>query len=422
MRQEGKLLFSKMMRKAIWKWIEEYPSQFAEVCTSDARLLSGSEVLFDMCSSTADNSRKKAVLWPLQTILLVLSPEFLMQAFLDTASIHNRRANFLSLLKKSLQTTRNVDIAAVCYVDLSKAATYVPPNNESVLRSIAADIEVDLKEKVWDFTKPPSSESTLAMLGYTIDQQTLTTDFLLSRIRLHPEETLLNIIPSCIEEDVPILFKLALVKTCLIITEDENHLAWNPTISSLYNGLCTPLRKLFLQTIHMDLNSSPSSKKKETHSNHNNRVELLLDMLRLYRLDTNLAILGSSTNRVEENSACMVGLATLFQHPVQRIRQGALDLLVKFHQADSIKNWGPPNELVVNFWKVSSPVILNLARQMLETKSNDENLKSLLQLLIKLLKLRNIFLKNNQVKCHVARIFREGCSYTVFVLLGSISS
>ncbi|KAL7332161.1 hypothetical protein PS15p_204242 [Mucor circinelloides] len=396
MRQEGKLLFSKMMRKAIWKWIEEYPSQFAQVCASDARLLSGSEVLFDMCSSTADNSRKKAVLWPLQTILLVLSPEFLMQAFLDTAPIHNRRANFLSLLKKSLQTTRNVDIAAVCYVDLSKAATYVPPNNESVLRAIAADIEVDLKDKVWDFTKPPSSESTLAMLGYTIDQQTLTTDFLLSRIRLHPEETLLNIIPSCIEENVPILFKLALVKTCLIITEDENHLAWNPTIASLYNGLCTPLRKLFLQTIHMDLNSSPSSKKKETHSNHNNRVELLLDMLRLYRLDTKLATLGNNGNRVEENSACMVGLATLFQHPVQRIRQGALDLLVKLHQADVIKDWGPPGQLVVNFWKISSPVILNLARQMLETKSNDENLKSLLQLLIRLLKSRNIFLKSNQ--------------------------
>jgi len=114
-------------------------------------------------------------------------------------------------------------------------------------------------------------------------------------------------------------------------------------------------------------------------------------------LDTKLAILGNNANRVEENSACMVGLATLFQHPVQRIRQGALELLVKLHQTDVVKDWGPPGQLVVNFWKISSPVILNLARQMLETKSNDENLKSLLQLLIKLLKSRNVFLKSNQV-------------------------
>ncbi|KAI8643392.1 hypothetical protein BD408DRAFT_414835 [Parasitella parasitica] len=395
MRQDGKLLFSKMMRKAIWKWIEKYPSQFTEMCTSTTRLLSGSEVLFDMCASTADNSTKKAVLWPLQAILLVLSPGLLLQAFHDSPPIHNRRANFLALLKQSLQTTRNVDIAAACYVDLIKAATYLPPSDECVLRSIAADIQTDLKAKVWDFTKP-SPESTFATFGYTIDQQILTTNFLLSRIRLHPEDTLLNIIPSCTEETVPILFKLALVKTCLAIVMDENHLAWNPTISSLYDGLCAPLRKLFLQTIHMDLNSSPSSKKKETHSNHNNRVELLLDMLRLYRLDTTLAIFGNESNRVDEISACMVGLGRLFQHPVQRIRQGALELLVKLHQADIIKDWGPPGQLIVSFWKVSSPVVLVLARQIIEIKSNDDNLKSSLQLLIKLLKSRNIFLKSNQ--------------------------
>jgi neurofibromin 1 len=397
MRQEGKLLFAKMMRKAIWKWIGEYPAQFSEVCASDARLLTGSEVLFDMCSSTADNSRKKAVLWPLQTILLVLSPEFLMQAFLDTAPSHNRRANFLSLLRKSLQTTRNADIAAVCYVDLCKAATYVPPNNDSVLRSIAADVEVDLKEKVWDFSKPPSSESTLALLGYTIDQQTLTTDFLLSRIRLHPEETLKSIIPSCVEEKVPILFKLALVKTCLVIVEDENNLPWNPTISSMYDGLCTPLRQLFLRTIRLDLNSSASSKKKETHSNHNNRVELLLDLLRLFRIDSRLVTLGSDSNRVDQNSACMVGLATLFQHPTPRIRQDSLELLVKMHRVENIAQWGPADSLLSNFWKVSSAVLFNLARQMLEIKSNEDNLKSLIQLLTRLFKKRYAFLRTKQV-------------------------
>jgi hypothetical protein len=400
MKPQGKLLFSKLMRRAIWRWIEAYPSQFAEVCASDARLLAGSEVLFDMCSSTADNSRKKAALWPLQTILLVLSPEFLMQAFLDAPPTLNRRANFLSLLKKSLQTTRNVDIAAVCYVDLCKAAMYVPPNNESVLRSIAADVEADLKEKVWDFTKPPSSESTLAILGYTIDQQALTTDFLLARIRLLTEDTLKTIVPSCVEENVPILFKLSLVKACLIIAQEENNLPWNPTLSSLSNGLCTPLRKLFLQTIQNDvhISSTTANKKRDTYSTHNSRVELLLDLLRLYRLDSKLALLGTDQDRVEQNSAYMVGLATLFQHPVQTIRQGAAELLVKMHQSDLIAFWGPNESILPSFWKISSPVIFSLARQMMDNKSNDDNLKALLDLLIKLFKKRYTFLKNNQVQ------------------------
>ncbi|KAI8053543.1 hypothetical protein BDF21DRAFT_441145 [Thamnidium elegans] len=349
-----------------------------------------------MCSSTADNSRKKAVLWPLQTILLVLSPEFLMQAFLDTPPTLNRRTNFLSLLKKSLQSTRNVDVAAVCYVDLCKAATYVPPNNESILRSIAADVEVDLKEKVWDFNKPPSSESTLAMLGYTIDQQTLTTDFILSRIRLHPEDTLNTTIPSCVEEGVPILFKLSFVKACLIIAQEENHLPWNPTISSLYYGLCKQLRKLFLLTIRLDMTSTACSKKKETHSAHNNRVELLLDMLRLFRIDSKLALLGSDTDRVDQNSGFMVGLTTLFQHPVQTIRQCAAELLVKMHQPDYIIHWGPTELLLPSFWKITSPAIFHLSRQMMDNKSNDNNLKGLLDLLIRLFKTRNVFLKSHQ--------------------------
>lgn len=356
-----------------------------------------------MCSSTADNSRKKAILWPLQTILLVLSPEFLMQAFLDAPPTLNRRTNLLSLLKKSLQTTRNVDIAAVCYVDLCKAATYVPPNTESVLRSIAADVEVDLKDKVWDFSKPPSSDSTLSMLGYTIDQQSLTTDFILSRLRLLTEDTIKNLLPSCVEDNVPIMFKLSFVKACLMIAQEENNLPWNPTLSTLYDGVCTPLRKLFLQTIQSDLISSPTTsnnKKRDTqYSTHIQRVELILDMLKLFRLDSKLALLGTADqDRVDQISACMVGLATLFQHPVQAIRQGSSELLVKMHQSELIDVWGENETLLPSFWKISSPAIFNLARQMMESKNNDDNLKATLDLLIKLFKMRNNFLRSHQVK------------------------
>lgn len=397
MRNEGKLIFAKMMRKAIWKWIEEYPKQFIEVCASDSHLLSGSEVLFDMCSATADNSRKRAVLWPLQTILLVLSPEFLMQAFLDTAPVQNRRTGFLNLLKKTLQGTRNADIAAVCYVDLCKAATYVPPHTESVLRSLATDVEIDLKDKVWSFKKNASSDSLMSALGYNIDRYTLATDFLLSSLRLYPEKTISELIPSCIQENVPILFKLAFVKSCLILVQDEKPLSWNPTISSMYDGLCPQLRKLFLQTIQLDLSSTPTSKKKDTYSNHNNRVELLLDMLKLFRLDTKLTLLGDYSTRVEQNSAFMLGLMNLFQHPVPRIKQGAIDLLVKLHQSEDIVEWGPAENLICNFWRVSSPVILNLAQRLLDNKSNGEVLSGLLQLLNRLLTSRNVFLRNKQV-------------------------
>lgn len=93
MKIQGKLLFAKMLRIAIWKWIETKPSQFAEICTTNRQALAGSEILFDMCNIAADSSRKKAVLWPLQTILLTLSPDLLIQAFLDDRGLQNRRVN-----------------------------------------------------------------------------------------------------------------------------------------------------------------------------------------------------------------------------------------------------------------------------------------------------------------------------------------
>jgi hypothetical protein len=79
------------MRTAIWRWIETKPHQFAKICASDNRSLAGSEVLFDLCTGAAESSRKKAILWPLQTILLTLSPDILLQAFLDDRGVQNRR-------------------------------------------------------------------------------------------------------------------------------------------------------------------------------------------------------------------------------------------------------------------------------------------------------------------------------------------
>ncbi|KAI8363872.1 hypothetical protein EDC96DRAFT_558843 [Choanephora cucurbitarum] len=396
MRHEGKLLFSKMIRRAIWKWIEELPMEYAEVCAGVGRSLSGSEVLFDMCNSTADNPRKRAILWPLQTILLSLSPELLMQAFLDTAPTHNRRANFLSLLRKSLQTTRNVDIAAVCYVDLCKAATFVPPDNDSVLRSIAADVQAELKDKVWDFTRSSNSDSTLNMSGYTIDQQKLTTDFLLSRLRLRPEDTLKNIIPSCVHSKVHIRFKMALVKVCLIIAQDENNLAWNPTISSMYNGLCTPLRTLFFQAVNNELTNGVISKRKDTSAAYLNRAELLLDMLELFHLEPSLALLGDDDDRLDQNIAFMSALASLIQHPIQRIRQDSLDLLLKMHHVDIIPHWGPGDNYVYNFGKVGAPVVLNISKQILDARSNEDYHKTLLQFAVTLFKARYAFLKSKK--------------------------
>ncbi|KAI9256885.1 hypothetical protein BY458DRAFT_441589 [Sporodiniella umbellata] len=377
------------MKKAIWKWIECCPSEFAEVFTA-SQPIAESELLFDVCNLTADSSKKRAILWPLQTIILILSTQSLQKACTNQSS--EKCYNFLSLLKKSLQTTSSIDLIVVCYVDICKAATYVPPHEESALRMMAKEVEKDLRNKIWDFTKLANAESSMSTLGYTIDQKALATDFLLSRIRLDKKDAINSLVPSCIHINSPITLKLALVRSCLAILLEENHLPWNPTLESLYDGLCKPLRELLLQTIQIETDT----KKKDTHiNNHTSRVELLVDILRLYREDPFFAILGEG-NRVEENGRLMSGLASLLTYSVQVVRQAAAELLVKLHRIEHASHWTQnPNDMR-EFWKVSSPAIIVISQSMMDTALNGKMQKFMLDTMIKLLKTRTAFLKQKQ--------------------------
>ena len=92
----------------------------------------------------------------------------------------------------------------------------------------------------------------------------------------------------------------------------------------------------------------------------------------------------------------MTGMANLFQHYDQGLRQLASECLSKLHLANNIIHWGPEETLMTNFWRISSKVVFVLAKQILDNKQGEEGLKSLLTLLMKLLAARNDFLGNNQ--------------------------
>lgn len=82
------------LRNAIWNWIELYTVEFVDLCVSAKRGDSGAELLFDMAAAIADNTRKRSILWPLQTMLLVLCPDILLQAFMsDVPSQATRRVH-----------------------------------------------------------------------------------------------------------------------------------------------------------------------------------------------------------------------------------------------------------------------------------------------------------------------------------------
>jgi neurofibromin 1 len=279
-----------------------------QLCQNQKKLDGGPDVLFDICLSLADTTRKKAILWPLQTMLLILCPDILASATNMDGPRNSKKSVFLATLKSSLKAGRMAELAAICYVDICKAATYVARSDASALRHIVPDIENELKGQLFDSEKPLIADSMMSGLGIIIDHRSLLADCLVAMFRLNPRHALRSLFPSCLDRRAPTLFKISLVKACLAIASEENRLPWNPSVTALYDSLSGPLRKLFIDFASKDfskvdvMNAGPrktiisnpvndkKAKKDVRLDQTNERLELILDMLRLYQTDPKLAI------------------------------------------------------------------------------------------------------------------------------------
>lgn len=75
LKKSAQMVLVVSLDKAIWNWIDTYPEEFAVLQKNPNEELSKNcEVLFDILDGFADNKKSKAAVWPLQIILLLLSP------------------------------------------------------------------------------------------------------------------------------------------------------------------------------------------------------------------------------------------------------------------------------------------------------------------------------------------------------------
>ncbi|KAI8061724.1 hypothetical protein BC940DRAFT_262450 [Gongronella butleri] len=397
MKSEGKVQFALYLHKAIWRWIDTYPAEFNSICTSETRVLSGSEILFDLCSSSADTLRKKASFWPLQTVLLILAPDLLLQAaFFDEPSSKNRRANFLSMLRQSLTSPRTAEAAVLCYVDLCKAAACVPPTDESVLRHIATDIENELHEKIWTLAQLTATDTLIP------DQQRFLMEYLLIRLRLNSTDGVRHYINTLLDDMTPTSIKHALVKTCLTLAKESTSLPWHPDLSVVYPHVTLYLCKLFIDTTMVEMQtrylldgSSSSGARYRSMSapiKSYEPAQVLLDLLELFKLSPPVIMTSQEEDGVEVIATVLVNMAALCQHRSTYMQQAASDCLIRLHQLDSASTWSPDAALPVSFWKISSRAVVTLARQALDPKQAEDTVNDQFVILSSLFEARNVFL------------------------------
>ncbi|GBC02045.1 hypothetical protein RclHR1_04420015, partial [Rhizophagus clarus] len=392
LKRYAQISMATVLRKAIWNWIEVFPAEFVKLCQSQKRMEGGPELLFDICNNISNGSKSKSLFWPLQTMLLILCPDMLMNGVTvdkpSTKSSH-RKILFFEHLKKSLRGRNHAEVAAACYVDIFKASTYVARNEKSALRQIVREMENELKDKLFDPNRPFPSEQN-------IDQK-LMTDCLTALFRLNPENTLRTLIPICVHEDAPNSFKLVLVKSCYSIAAEEPRLPWSPKINTMYPYLAAPLRKLFQDLINS--RNTPLDMGRQNRKSHDERTEIILNILKLYRTEPYLAIVERNTNeQIIDNQSIILGIMKCLNDSSYTIRTTAGDTLLELHSPNLIESWGTGENKMQHFWYISSQITCTVAKQILEMKDKDELIKYMLDLLFQLLLRRNEFLRAREKK------------------------
>ncbi|CAO2644434.1 Nf1 [Lemmus lemmus] len=120
-------------------------------CAKLKRLLKEcAEKLFDLVDGFAESTKRKAAVWPLQIILLILCPEIIQDISKEGFDENNiNKKLFLDSLRKALAghggSRQLTESAAIACVKLCKASTYINWEDNSVIFLLVQSMVVDLK-------------------------------------------------------------------------------------------------------------------------------------------------------------------------------------------------------------------------------------------------------------------------------------
>ena len=191
----------------IMRWLDRYPEEFVRLHMMHKRRDGAPDTLFDMAQTVVDNGRRRAVLFPLQTTLLLLLPDvFEVASNLREAKSSSmaKKVAFLDALRKALRN-RN-EQAAYCLVSLLRAARHFRAESDSALMSYAMDVQDEVKDAVFHRLTPGADE-------VLFEQDVMTAAFV-SLAHLNFESSVTSLAPTCLAPSAPPSFKLSVIQAC----------------------------------------------------------------------------------------------------------------------------------------------------------------------------------------------------------------
>ncbi|XP_043910571.1 neurofibromin isoform X1 [Protopterus annectens] len=402
------------IEKAFWNWVENYPDEFTMLYQRpQSDMADFAEKLFDLVDNFADNTRRKAAVWPLQIILLILCPETIQDISKDVVeeSKMNKKM-FLENLRKALAghggSRQLTESAAIACVKLCKASTYINWEDNSVIFLLVQSMFADLKNLLFNPNKPFSRSGS----NQSADVD-LMIDCFVSCFRINPNNN--QHLKICLASSSPTTFHYVLVNSLHRIITNST-LDWWPKIDEVYSH-AEELRAMFADTLSRVLQScnthptiritaasafmekvtSLKFKEKPTDMETRNYKYLLLSLVKLIHADPKLMLYnpGKPGHEIQSSTAALIkGFNKLVpQTHMTEIAQEAMEALLVLHQSENIQLWNP-DAPIETFWEISSQVLLYICKTLIgqQLVNSTEILKWLREILI----CRNKFLLKNK--------------------------
>ncbi|XP_034759069.2 neurofibromin isoform X11 [Acipenser ruthenus] len=400
------------LEKAFWNWVENYPDEFTMLYQRpQTDMADCAEKLFDLVDSFAESAKRKAAVWPLQIILLILCPVIIQE--ISKEVVEDSKVNkklFLDNLRKALAghgvSKQLTESAAIACVKLCKASTYINWEDNSVIFLLVQSMVVDLKALLFNpgktFSRGTGSQSA---------DMDLMIDCFVSCFRINPHNN--QHFKVCLAPSSPPTFHFVLVNSLhRIITNSA--LDWWPKIDAVY-CYSGELRGMFSETLsrvmqgfsaHAPLRMTPSLtfkitslkfKEKTTDLDTKSYKYLLLAVVKLIHADPKLLLHnpGKPGHEIQSSTAELItGLVQLVPLPnMSEVAQEAMEALLVLHQPENIELWNP-DAPIETFWDISSQVLFFICKKLIghQMLNSTEILKWLREILI----CRNAFLLKNK--------------------------
>ncbi|KAK0635111.1 hypothetical protein B0T17DRAFT_515391 [Bombardia bombarda] len=346
----------------ITRWLDRYPREFVQLHTMQKRRDNGPDTLFDMTSTVIDNVRRRALLYPLQTTLLMLLPDvFEVASNLREAKSGSmtKKVSFLDGLRKALRN-RN-EQAAYCLVSLLRAARHFDAESDSALVSYAMDVQDEVRDAVFRRFSPGAD-------GGLFEQDLMTAAFV-SLSHLNFESCVETLASSCLAPSAPLSFKISVIQACSHFARLGSSREYQPLFtaaSAFIQGQLQTMAQLLADGYIED--QEPQRRAVESPSS----ISMVVNILEFLDASPLTLFEGPPTDRTEreqfyqKNLEALISCVVAADESVRKLAGGvAKRLFAKDKVLETLRasKGLESEEFKLKFWQLTSLILISLCEK-----------------------------------------------------------